>query len=135
MTAGSLPLPMPLESAAGGSRLRRRRRFVLPVAAVVTAALVALAGYAVGSDRSVVHVTTGSAHASVLQISATADGWSYDIPLDVRWRAGDADGGWHEGSRPACLPPGGVDVPVTFGWVPVHAGDVGWRTVVWVDCR
>jgi len=96
------------------------------------------AGYAIGLHHQAgsTHVATGYAYASPLQISAFSQGWSYEIPLHVRWL--DSTGGWHEGSRPVCLPASGSRTPVKFGWVPVHApgpGDVSWRTVIWVDCR
>jgi hypothetical protein len=99
---------------------------------VFVALLIFAVGYSIGNHRSTTHMATGYAYASPLQIGASSAGWSYDIPLDVSWR--DGAGGWHEGSRPACLKASTHRIPVTFAWVPADAGDVNWRTVVWVDC-
>jgi hypothetical protein len=126
----------PLEPAVGWSwrPVGLRLRVVVPLATVVfVALLIAVTAYTIGTHRSATHVASGYAYASPVQISASADGWSYDIPLDVQWR--DAAGSWHEGSRPTCLRASGNRVPVTFAWVPVHVGQVSWRTVIWVDCR
>ena len=103
---------------------------------MLTALAVGGTSYVVGTHHrgAGTHVATGYAYATPLQISAFSGGWSYDIPLDVQWVG--TVGGWHQGSRPACLPAATGRTPVKFGWVPVHApGHVGWRTVVWVDCR
>ena len=101
--------------------------------AVAGALAVAGVGYAFGVHRHDTHMTTGSAYASSEQIGATADGWSYAIPLDVRWM--DSEGAWHDGDRPACLPAARQRMPVRFAWVPVRVDDNYWRAVVWVDCR
>ena len=134
MTAEPLPLPSPLSRAQPWTDAPRR--LVLLVAAVALALIAGFVGHLIGSAEQGVHVAQGNAYASEYQISVTTGGWSYNIPLDVRWRASDAQGGWHEGSRPACLPASRQLQPVKFGWVPVNAPDhVGWRSVVWVDCR
>jgi hypothetical protein len=85
-------------------RLSLRRRTWLVVLALLAAVAVGGTSYAIGSHHhgAQTHVATGYAYASPLQISAFSGGWSYDIPLDVRWLG--TVGGWHEGSRPACLP-------------------------------
>lgn len=134
MTTASLPQPR--KWVGEWRSIDSRRRVVVFCVAVMLLLTVGFVGYIAGSGGSTVHVARGYAYASSEQISASADGWSYDIPLDVQWRSSDPTGGWHEGSRPACLPAGSARMPVKFGWVPVRTPDnVGWRTVVWVDCR
>lgn len=109
-------------------------RLAIGVLAVV-AILAAVGGYFVGSSRSGVSIHTGKAHSVQGQISVTGeDGWVYGVPLDVPWT--DAGGAWHEGDRPACLPPvGDVPAPVTFAAVQVTVNGMTWRPVVWVSCR
>lgn len=107
-------------------------RIVIPLAVIVGALLAAWIGYLAGTHRSPTHVASGYAYASPYQITATSHGWSYDIPLAVNWR--DSTEAWHEGSRPACLPASTRQLPVKFAWVPAQAGDIHWRTVIWVAC-
>jgi hypothetical protein len=77
----------------------------------------------------------GFAHSTQAQISITGeDGWVYGVPLDVHWT--DAGGVWHEGDRPASLPPvGEVPAPVTFAATLVTINGMTWRPVVWVSCH
>jgi len=106
---------------------------IVPVAtAIFVALLIAAIGYTVGTHRNSTHMASGYAYATSEQISASSDGWSYDIPLNVSWK--DSTGTWHQGSRPACLPASDQRLPAKFAWVPVQAGSTSWRTVVWVDC-
>jgi len=90
-------------------------------------------GFRYGTGNGAVTWTHGTAYSAQQQISARADGWSYDIPLTVRWT--DPLGTVHDGSRPACLPPDFKTHPVTLAWVWVSTQQEGWREVVWVDCR
>jgi hypothetical protein len=130
--------------AAAGSRalswprLSLGHRGWVVVLTMFAALVLGGASYVVGTHHrgAGTHVATGYAYASPLQISAVSNGWSYEIPLHVRWLG--SVGGWHEGSRPACLPASTARTPAKFGWVSVRApgpGDVSWRAVVWVDCR
>ena len=66
-------------------------------------------------------------------VSIEADGWTYGVPMDVAWVG--ADGSFHDGGRPDCLPPGGTDQAVRFASVDLSVQGVGWRPVVWVSCR
>src|SRR5437660_9694500 len=93
-------------------RLSLGRRGWLVVAAMLTALAVGGTSYVVGTNHRGAgsHVATGYAYATPLQISAFSGGWSYDIPLDVQWL--DTVGGWHQGSRPACLPAATGRTPV-----------------------
>jgi hypothetical protein len=133
VTAASLGPPR--GASANWRSLVHQRRALVPAGALLMAALIACGGFAVGSHQRTTHVVDGYAYASTQQITASAGGWSYEIPLDVPWLAAEADGGWHDGSRPSCLAPGNARIPVKFAWVPVHAGTVSWRAVAWVDCR
>jgi hypothetical protein len=109
-------------------------RLAIGVLAVVALAA-AFGGYLVGTNRSGVSIYTGKAHSVQFQISITGDdGWVYGVPLDVHWT--DASGVWHDGDRPACLPPvGDVAAPVTFAATQVAVNGMTWRPVVWVSCR
>lgn len=118
------------------SQLSTRLDFRLAIGVlVVVALLAALGGYLVGTNQSRVSIHTGKAHAAQAQISITGeDGWVYAVPVDVQWT--DASGVWHEGDRPACLPPvGEVPAPVTFAAIQVTVNGRTWRPVVWVSCR
>jgi hypothetical protein len=67
-------------------------------------------------------------------IGVEADGYSYNIPLDVNWI--DAQGSWHGHGRPECLPPADRAIgPVSFGAVDVSRDGRSWRQVVWVSCE
>lgn len=91
-----------------------------------------LIGFHFGTGNPAVTWTTGTAYSAEQQISAKADGWTYDIPITVRWS--DPLGTVHDASRPACLPPDSKTHAVKFGWVWVSTPQRGWREVVWVDC-
>jgi hypothetical protein len=101
---------------------------------VVVAVVAAVVGYVVGTSRSGVSIHTGTAHSVEAQISIVgSDGWVYGVPLDVNWT--DTTGGWHEGSRPDCLPPTGATLsPITFAATEVTVRGITWRPVVWVSC-
>jgi hypothetical protein len=118
-----------------GNQLFRRLDLRLALAVLAVVAIVAaVAGYLVGTNRSGVSLHTGKAHSVQGQISITGeDGWVYSVPLDVNWT--DASGVWHEGDRPACLPPVGDVPPVTFAATQVTVNGMTWRPVVWVSCR
>ena len=119
-----------------GNQLFRRLDLRLALAVLAVVAIVAaVGGYLVGTNRSGVSLHTGKAHSVQSQISITGeDGWVYSVPLDVNWT--DASGVWHEGDRPACLPPvGDVQAPVTFAATQVTVNGMTWRPVVWVSCR
>jgi hypothetical protein len=111
----------------------RRAPFVL--VAVAVAVLVAGAAWLLGgATHQTVSIHTAVPSSAEGAISIEADGWTYGVPLDgVRWI--DASNTWHEDGRPDCLPSTGTTLPVTFGAVEVTVEGVGWRPVVWVDCR
>jgi hypothetical protein len=118
------------------SQLSTRLDLRLAIGVVAVVVIVgALGGYLVGANRSGVSIHTGKAHSVQAQISVTGeDGWVYSVPLDVNWT--DASGVWHEGDRPACLPPvGDLPAPVTFAATQVTVNGMTWRPVVWVSCR
>jgi len=115
---------------------RRATRAGVVIAVVVAALVAGGVGYATGTNTERVAV-----HRNVLaqsgddQVSARAEGWSYNIPLDVQWQ--DAGGTWHERGRPSCLP-NRTQVPVTFGSTEMALpgpGAVSFRPVVWVSCK
>jgi hypothetical protein len=106
--------------------------------AAVLIGLLALAvgvtGYVIGHrGPDYVSVTELNANAYIGEDQATftSDGWSYAVPLDVRWQ--DASSTWHDG-RPACLQRLGETAHVRVGYVPVTVNGVSWRAVVWVSC-
>jgi hypothetical protein len=79
-------------------------------------------------------MSTGIASPAEGAISLEADGWTYNVPLDVPWT--DQSGVFHDGDRPACLAATiTADVAVSFAWVDVAVGGSGWRQVVWVGCQ
>jgi hypothetical protein len=59
----------------------------------------------------------------------------FRVPRDVAWT--DANGDFHEGDRPQCLPPTGrgLEGPVGITWVKVEVSGRSWRQVVGVACR
>ena len=103
------------------------------VAALSVLGLGLLVGVVLGVRLAGPQTLHGLAHSAEGAISAEADGWTYGIPLDVAWT--DQTGSWHDRGRPACLPPSSADIPISFQAVGATAGGVGWRGVVWVDCR
>lgn len=92
-----------------------------------------VAGYAAGSHRSQVTVTTGSFYAGDHQATGTIDGWSYGLTDGVTWV--DSANAWHESGWPDCLAPAGSTHTVRFAWAPVDVMGMSWRQVVWVSCR
>jgi len=103
------------------------------VALLVVGGLAAWQGYRSGDSRSHLHWHVGSASSFSQQISAAADGWAYDIPLDVPWM--DRSGTYNEGSRPACLPESRLPIAkVRFAEIRYHLNGGEARQVVLVDC-
>ena len=115
------------DATASPSRTRRAVAGALALL-VVGAAL----GYGLGSWRGGVSEHVGDAVSTETQISIQTDDWTYAVPLDVQWT--DAEGGWHSGSRPECLPPGGEIRDIRFAAVPVETRGTGFRQVVAVFC-
>ena len=133
MSDALLHRPLPIDGNQSAAAVQRHRR---PLAVAVVALLIAGAGWAGtlwGHHQAGPQQLTGVAYASPYQISATVDGWTYDIPLTVPWI--DADGRVEYNSRPACLPASTKMQRVTFAEVPVSYNGVRWREVVWVSCR
>ena len=94
------------------------------------------AGFLIGSGsvQPALSIHSGMASSTEQTIGVVADGWTYGIPLDIRWE--DDAGTLHFGGRPDCLPPSDVEVgPITFAAIDVTVGDSTWRQVVWVSCR
>ena len=111
--------------------LRERAVWIL---AVVAAAIVAgVAGGFMGANGGYVTVLSGTATAGDHRASVYVGDSSYHLPMDIPWQG--TDGVWHDDGRPACLAPGGVNVPVRFGETWVHGpSGVSWPQVVWVVC-
>ena len=101
------------------------------VAVALLAAGVAL-GYWLGTSHSGVSEHIGDAYSTEFQIGIETGDWTYQVPLDVAWT--DAEGVWHSGSRPECLPPSGAVLGIQFAAVPVKARGIGFRQVVAVFC-
>jgi len=107
-------------------------RFSAPVLVVIGLALVA--GFLIGTWWAGPEIRTGRA-------DSTADGggsietgdWTYGFGRDVQW-VGQGDV-WHDAGPPDCLPPGSSVEGVKFAAVDVSIEGVGWRPVVWIDCR
>lgn len=118
-----------------GQRLAIPSRFPpgLVPALAVGLLLVAVA-FGIGAGRSRVEELTGRAHIGSHVASIESDGWFYGVNDSVAWI--DASGSFHEDGWPACLRPAGTTRMVRFGAVDVTIPDsVGFRPVVWVDCR
>ena len=105
-----------------------------PALAITAGLLLAGCETPVTDQASTSSVTfhTGLPHSAPGAISVEADGWTYSIPMDVKWV--DAQGSLHDGDRPACLPPEGATGPVRFASVDVTVEGASWRQVVWVAC-
>lgn len=106
----------------------------LPVVAAVFVLAAGTVGFLIGQSQSSATVRTCPAYVAPTQATATCDTFAYAIPVDnVLWR--DANGAWHDGQRPACLPVGPQRVAgVTFASVDVTIEGHSWRPVVWVSC-
>lgn len=119
------------DSASRHRTVRPAVRTLIAIALIVGAIGVA---FILGMSRPPVAIHTGIAASAPGAISIESDGWTYGVPLDgVKWV--DSTNTWHDGERPDCLPPTGTTRPVTFAAVDVTIEGVGWRPVVWVDCR
>jgi hypothetical protein len=118
--------------------VRGDRRITLPVTSLVVLIIAAvicglLLGWFARSTRPAsVNVSTGRAYASSSQISVSAGGWTYDVPLDVPWRM--RGGQWQLGSRPSCLQPKAALQQIRFGWVKFATRGTTDRRLVWVEC-
>jgi hypothetical protein len=129
-----LPDTTAMQSPPGGPpppRLLDAARAQPWLAAGLVIVLVAV-GYLIGTSRGGVSWHTGLVYAAEGQISVTADGWTYSIPLDVPWD--DADGGLHLGERPSCLLPSAEQVSVRFAAVEFSLNGQTDRRVVQVSC-
>ncbi|MCA1712091.1 MAG: hypothetical protein LC789_10840 [Actinobacteria bacterium] len=102
-------------------------------AAAVGALMGGLAVAGVNALRNGVYEVTAKALSAEGAISADGGGFTYSIPLDVAWQ--DAGGTFHEGGRPACLPPSGKEEgPVRFKAVAVDEDGLKFRQVYFVEC-
>lgn len=107
---------------------------ILSASALVVAALAGTAGYWFGTSRHGAFEVVGIAHSTAARIGVETENWSYNVPLDVRWT--DANGEWHEGERPRCLPPSSDSLPgVRIAAVPVETRGLRFRQVVAVYCE
>lgn len=107
------------------------RAWIVGGLAVVVAAFAA--GFASGHQSvTTTHTAVGQAYSTRYEITVTAGGWAYAIPLDVPWT--DASGASHDGGRPSCVPPTGVVNNVHFEWTAWRSGAMAGRAVVHVDC-
>jgi hypothetical protein len=104
------------------------------VLAVVVGVAVFGAGIWLGSYLTThpqVQVADGSTGDNVA--SFEVGGTTYGFRSSVTWT--DAQGAWHEGGWPDCLPKQqavkGIHLAVATLWT----GDVGEAQVLWVDCR
>lgn len=123
----------PVRAPTGGQKGAFEKRWVIILASGLL--LAGLIGFLVGVNRSNVTIRSCGAHVAPMQATAIcSDGWAYAIPVDdVKWS--DANGAWHDGGRPACLPLGPQEVNrITFATVDARVNGVGWRPVVWVSC-
>lgn len=112
-----------------------RRR--IPVGlALAGAAAAALVGYGVAESGNGIETDAVECLSAENTISCelTSEEWTVSIPLDVAWT--ERDGTFHQGDRPACLPPSGVGLegPVTIHYVDVRVDGTGWKQVLQVDC-
>lgn len=117
------------------SRLLTRLRTPIGIA-VVALLLGVAAGYVVGQERPSMHeaqVACLSAPGVISCGPVDSPGRAvYAVPRDVAWTA---NGTFHPGGRPACLPPTGrgtVEVRVT--WTRVEVEGAAWKQVVGVHC-
>jgi hypothetical protein len=106
----------------------------LKVALATTAVIAAALGYVAGRTIPPTFVThIAVAGPAENAISVEADGWSYNIPLDITWI--DSTGVVHESGRPGCLGPDAGNVEISFVSVDALLPGAGTRSVVLVDCR
>lgn len=104
--------------------------------AVVLLTLGLTIGYLVGQARSPMHEAEvaclsapGFISCGPLDSPGSAE---YSVPLDVAWTK---DATFHDGGRPACLPPTGVGtVQVRVTWTEVETAGTAWKQVVGVHC-
>jgi hypothetical protein len=104
--------------------MRRSTRLAIVGGALLALlALAAWLGYRTGANQPTTHWHYGQANSMERQISASADGWAYDIPLDVPWR--DATGTTHQSGRADCLTPSQHPILVRFAEVHVDIDGLG----------
>ena len=95
--------------------------------------LAGLGGFLMGSERSDVMELEGRAGVGERVATIESGGWSYGLSQSVAWI--DASGSFHEDGWPDCLGSAGNTTNVRFGAVEVKVDSVGFRAVVYVDCR
>lgn len=113
-------------------RLRNQLGSRVILVALLAVLIGGAGGYVIGRSHAG-SLRVGMASPAEGAISAEADGWTYNIPLDVPWT--DATGSFHDSGRPECLGPSTADVEIKFVSVDVSVEGGGWRQVVWVYCR
>jgi hypothetical protein len=112
------------------------------LAAVCLAVLAAACGFWWGKSQPTSSATPEVMHGRVGLVGAGGDEFyytpdgsaatiSYGMSTTVPWL--DADGGWHQGSAPACMAPLSKGQHISFGVVHVN-GNLGQDVVVWIDC-
>src|SRR5579864_631808 len=115
---------------------RRYHQVSLGLLIVLVVGALAASAFVVGSRNPAITIENGDAHVGADVATASVDGWSYEIPMDVAWLG--TDGSWRQDGRPACLAWTGSPrgIAIQFGWVPITSpAGVRWRQVVWVSCR
>ena len=105
----------------------------LALSGAVIGALATAGGVAIRDETHDDYEGTVMAISASGAISAEAEGWTYNIPLDVRWQ--DSRGSFHDSGRPECLPPSGkAEGPIRFRATAVNADGVKFRQVYFVQC-
>jgi hypothetical protein len=101
---------------------------------VILVGLTLAVGFLVGTWRAGVMTTSGRADSTGNGGgSISTDGWTYGFPADVAWT--DTTNRFHPDGLPDCLPPLSSVEGLRFAWVGVSVEGLGWRQVVWIDCR
>ncbi len=101
---------------------------------VVLVGIALAVGFLVGTWRAGANIESGRADSTGNGGgSIITDGWTYGFPADVAWT--DLDNAFHPDGLPDCLPPLSSVEGVRFAWVGVSVEGLGWRQVVWIDCR
>ena len=101
---------------------------------LVAVAVAFVGGFGAGRAQPAVTIRTGTAYSAEGAISIQSGDWTYGVPLDVAWVG--ADNAWRDSGRPECLPPSTTIIDnVRFASVDAAIENLGWRPVIWVDCR